>query len=202
MCERLFVQILHFFSIYLMHKDQHHTQSSFSTQARPEGAFTQLLLLLLDPCVSNSVFNLPNTVGKEAAAMTSKATPAAIVSLPLQCEEQQCSEAQITFLTCPMKAFPEWQMRVQVFIQWLEGGWRSFKGSVKTCREWKKDWTEQAQGGTCSSRVSSQHTFFRNILHIYTFILVSHLVTPGIEESLYCARYYTNYIYWLQKNYT
>lgn len=49
MCKRPFVQILHSFFICLMHKDQPHKQSSFSTQARPEKAFTQLLLLLMFP---------------------------------------------------------------------------------------------------------------------------------------------------------
>lgn len=106
MCKRSSAQILHYFSMYLMHRDLPHRQSSFSTQARPEEAFTQLLLLLLDLSVSNSVFSLPNKVGKGAAAMTSKATPTAIVSLPLQCEEKLCSEAEIIFLTCPMKGFP------------------------------------------------------------------------------------------------
>lgn len=111
MCTRPSAQVLHYFSIYLMNKDQPHKHSSFSPQARPEEAFTQLLLLVLDlnfqlNLVSSSVFNLPNKVGKGAAAVTSKATPTAIVSLPLQCEEQQYSEAEIIFLTCSMKGFP------------------------------------------------------------------------------------------------
>lgn len=106
MCRRPSVQILHYFSIYLMYKEQPHKQSSFSPQARPEEAFTQLLLLLLDLSLSNSVFNLPIKVAKGAAAVTSEATPTAIVSLPLQCEDQECSEAGIIFLTCPLKGFP------------------------------------------------------------------------------------------------
>lgn len=42
-------------------------------------------------------------MGKIVAVMTSKTTPAAIFSLPLQCEGQQGSEEEITFLSCPMK---------------------------------------------------------------------------------------------------